>query len=86
MAQRSIPLARLMIGMYLIGVDRSWLQMPSIQQRFNIMDPSEIEARGLPLTSLDVVHEPEGERSIRDVRHAVRKGLNVEPVLRQVAA
>ena len=40
----------------------------------------------LPPVPLDLVHEPEGGRTIRDVRSAVREGLDVEAVLRQVAA
>jgi HD-GYP domain-containing protein (c-di-GMP phosphodiesterase class II) len=39
-----------------------------------------------PPVSLDLVHEPEGGRTIRDVRNAEREGLDVEAVLRQVAA
>ena len=40
----------------------------------------------VPPVPLDLVHEPEGGRTIRDVRNAVREGLDVEAVLRQVAA
>jgi hypothetical protein len=40
----------------------------------------------LPAIPLDLIHEPEGGRTIRDVRNAVREGLDVEAVLRQVAA
>jgi len=43
-AQRTIPLARLMIGMYLVGVDRSWLQTPFLRHKFKIKDQSEIDA------------------------------------------
>jgi HD-GYP domain-containing protein (c-di-GMP phosphodiesterase class II) len=39
-----------------------------------------------PPIPLDLVHEPEGGRTIRDVRNADREGLDVEAVLRQVAA
>ena len=39
-----------------------------------------------PPVPLDLVHEPEGGRTIRDVRNAEREGLDVEAVLRQVAA
>ena len=39
-----------------------------------------------PPVPLDLIHEPEGGRTIRDVRNAVREGLDVEAVLRQVAA
>ena len=44
MAPRTIPLSRLMIGMYLIGVDRSWLKTPFLRHTFKIKDQSEIEA------------------------------------------
>ena len=44
MAQRTIPLTRLTVGMYLIGVDRSWLQTPFFRHKFRIKDQSEIEA------------------------------------------
>ena len=47
---------------------------------------SEIEARCLPLGPLDVLHEREGGRTIRDVRHKGRKDLVVVAALRQVAA
>jgi HD-GYP domain-containing protein (c-di-GMP phosphodiesterase class II) len=40
----------------------------------------------VPPVPLDLVHEPEGGRTIRDVRSADREGLDVEAVLRQVAA
>jgi HD superfamily phosphohydrolase YqeK len=40
----------------------------------------------IPPVPLDLVHEPEGGRTVRDVRNAVREGLDVEAVLRQVAA
>jgi HD-GYP domain-containing protein (c-di-GMP phosphodiesterase class II) len=39
-----------------------------------------------PPVPLDLVHEPEGGRTIRDVRNACREGLDIEAVLRQVAA
>jgi len=42
--------------------------------------------RCLPPTPLDLIHEPEGGRTIRGVRDAVREGLDVETILRQVAA
>ena len=44
MTQRTIPLTRLTVGMYLIGVDRSWLQTPFFRHKFRIKDQSEIEA------------------------------------------
>jgi hypothetical protein len=39
-----------------------------------------------PPVPLNLIHEPEGGRTIRDVRNADREGLDVEAVLRQVAA
>jgi HD-GYP domain-containing protein (c-di-GMP phosphodiesterase class II) len=42
--------------------------------------------RCVPPIPLDLIHEPEGGRTIRDVRDAVREGLDIETVLRQVAA
>jgi HD-GYP domain-containing protein (c-di-GMP phosphodiesterase class II) len=42
--------------------------------------------RCLPPTPVDLIREPEGGRTIRDVRDAVREGLDVETILRQVAA
>lgn len=44
MSRRTIPLADLKVGMYLIGVDRSWLQTPFLRHKFTIKDQSEIEA------------------------------------------
>ena len=44
MAQQTIPLTRLVVGMYLIGVNRSWLQTPFLRHKFKIKDQSEIEA------------------------------------------
>jgi HD-GYP domain-containing protein (c-di-GMP phosphodiesterase class II) len=43
-AQRTISLTRLVVGMYLIGVNRSWLQTPFLRHKFKIKDQSEIEA------------------------------------------
>ena len=40
----------------------------------------------VPPVPLDLIHEPEGGRTIRDVRNAVKEGLDVEAVLRRVAA
>ena len=64
MAQGTITLTRLMIGMYAIG---------------------KIEARCLPLTSLDVIQVSDGGRTIRDVQHAVRAVVDVATVLSQVS-
>lgn len=43
MAQRKIPLTDLKVGMFLIGVDRSWLQTPFLRHKFKIADQSEID-------------------------------------------
>jgi hypothetical protein len=72
--------------LYLIGQDRWWPETPFLHQRFTIKDPSESEARYLPLTHLNVIHNPKGGKTIRDVRHAVREGLAVESVLTLVFA
>jgi len=40
----------------------------------------------LPPVPLNLIHESQDGRTIRDVRDAVREGLDVEAVLRQVAA
>lgn len=77
MAERNIPLTRLVVGMYLIGVNRSWLQTPFLRHKFKIKDQSEIEAlRCAGITEvtidtkqgLDVVdHEPSRSTSIQPV-------------------
>lgn len=44
MAHRTIPLSALKVGMYLVGVDRSWLHTPFLRHKFLISSPSELEA------------------------------------------
>lgn len=44
MAKRSIPIDRLTVGMYLTGVDRSWLHTPFLRHRFLIREVKEIIA------------------------------------------
>lgn len=44
MAHKKIPLASLRVGMYLIGVDRSWLQTPFLRHKFKIAHQSELDA------------------------------------------
>ncbi|MCC6141943.1 MAG: DUF3391 domain-containing protein [Nitrospira sp.] len=44
MAHRTIPLSNLKVGMYLIGVDRSWLHTPFLRHKFVISAQSEIDA------------------------------------------
>ena len=68
MAQRTIPLTQLKVGMYLIGVDRSWLHTPFLRHKFKIKDQSEIDAllrAGIAQVTIDteqgldvVEHEP----------------------------
>lgn len=43
MAHRIIPLSDLKVGMYLIGVDRSWLHTPFLRHKFEIQTQSEID-------------------------------------------
>ena len=68
MAQRTIPHTRLVVGMYVIGVDRPWLQTPFLRHKFKVKNQAEIEdLRRAGITEvtidtgqgLDVVdHEP----------------------------
>ena len=44
MPKRTIPLARLTVGMYIVGVDRSWFQTPFLRHKFMIRDEKEIAA------------------------------------------
>ena len=44
MSHRTIPLSALKVGMYLIGVDRSWLHTPFLRHKFMISSPSELES------------------------------------------
>lgn len=77
MAERTILLTRLVVGMYLIGVNRSWLQTPFLRHKFKIKDQLEIEAlRRAGITEvtidtelgLDIVdHEPTHSTSIETV-------------------
>jgi HD-GYP domain-containing protein (c-di-GMP phosphodiesterase class II) len=70
-AQRTIPLTQLKVGMYLIGVDRSWLQTPFLRHKFKIKDQSEIDAlrhAGIAEVTIDTkqgldVVDPEPARS-----------------------
>ncbi len=72
MAQQTIPLTRLVVGMYLIGVNRSWLQTPFFRHKFKIKDQSEIEAlrrAGITEVTIDTeegldVVDPEPSRSV----------------------
>ena len=78
MAQRTIPLTRLMVGMYLIGVDRSWLQTPFLRHKFKIKDQSEIEAlrrAGIAEVTIDT------EQGLDVVDHDTPRSALVETVL-----
>ena len=78
MAQRTIPLARLIIGMYLIGVDRSWLQTPFLRHKFKIKDQMEIEAlrhAGVAEVTIDI------EQGLDIVDHELSPSASVETVL-----
>ncbi|MEP6890319.1 MAG: DUF3391 domain-containing protein [Nitrospirota bacterium] len=78
MAQRTIPLTRLMVGMYLIGVDRSWLQTPFLRHKFKIKDQSEIEAlRGAGITEVII----DTEQGLNVVDHEISRSALVETVL-----
>ncbi|MCA1957212.1 MAG: DUF3391 domain-containing protein [Nitrospira sp.] len=43
MPKRTIPIARLKVGMYLSGLDRSWFHTPFLRHSFLIKDEKEIE-------------------------------------------
>ena len=56
MAHRTIPLSDLKVGMYLIGVDRSWLHTPFLRHKFEISAQSEIDmlrASGIAQVTID---------------------------------
>jgi Domain of unknown function (DUF3391) len=126
LAHKRIPLTSLRVGMYLVGVDRSWLHTPFLRHRFKISHQSELDAlqrsgivevtidtglgvvgsitpgnahlpvlylcsdvRGqscAPVKELDSAGEPEGGRTIHDIRDPRFEGVDVEHILRQVAA
>ena len=78
MAQRTIPLTRLTIGMYLIGVDRSWLQTPFLRHKFKIKDQSEIEAlrrAGIAEVTIDT------EQGLDIIDHEPTRSASIETVL-----
>lgn len=59
MAPRRIPIGSLKIGMFVIGVDRSWLQTPFLRHRFTIKDRSEIDTlaqAGITEVTIDPDH------------------------------
>ena len=78
MAERNIPLTRLVVGMYLIGVNRSWLQTPFLRHKFKIKDQSEIEAlrlAGITEVTIDT------EQGLDVVDHEISRSALVETVL-----
>ena len=67
-----------MVGMYLIGVDRSWLQTPFLRHEFTIKDQSEIEAlrrAGIAEVTIDT------EQGLDVVDHDTPRSALVETVL-----
>ena len=85
MAQRTIPLTRLIVGMYLTGVDRSWLQTPFLRHKFKIEDQLEIEAlRRAGITEVTI----DTERGLDVVDHEsspveLVKTIRIEPPVRE---
>lgn len=78
MAQRTIPLTHLVVGMYLIGVNRSWLQTPFFRHKFKITDQSEIEAlRRAGITEVTI----DTEQGLDVVDHESPRLVLVETVL-----
>jgi HD-GYP domain-containing protein (c-di-GMP phosphodiesterase class II) len=87
-AKRTIPLTQLKVGMYLIGVDRSWLQTPFLRHKFKIKDQSEIDAllrAGIVQVTIDtgqgldvVEHDPTRSVSIKPV-HAESSPAGTPP-------
>ena len=78
MAERNIPLTRLVVGMYLIGVNRSWLQTPFLRHKFKIKDQSEIEAlRRAGITEVTI----DTEQGLDVVDHEISRSALVETVL-----
>ncbi len=78
MAERNIPLTRLVVGMYLIGVNRSWLQTPFLRHKFKIKDQSEIEAlRRAGITEVTI----DTEQGLDVVDHETSRSALVETVL-----
>ncbi|MEK6671595.1 MAG: DUF3391 domain-containing protein [Nitrospirota bacterium] len=78
MAQQTIPLTRLVVGMYLIGVNRSWLQTPFLRHKFKIKDQSEIEAlRRAGITEVTI----DTEQGLDVVDHEPSRSTLVETVL-----
>jgi HD-GYP domain-containing protein (c-di-GMP phosphodiesterase class II) len=82
-AERNIPLTRLVVGMYLIGVNRSWLQTPFFRHKFKIKDQSEIKAlrlAGITEVTIDT------EQGLDVVDHDTPRSALVETVLVESSA
>ena len=41
--RKQIPIDQVKVGMYLVGVDRPWMETPFLRHRFHIKDESVIE-------------------------------------------
>ena len=83
MAEQNIPLTRLVVGMYLIGVNRSWMQTPFLRHKFKIKDQSEIEAlrlAGITEVTIDT------EQGLDVVDHDIPRSSLVETVLAESSA
>ncbi len=73
MGQRKIPLADLKVGMFLIGVDRSWLHTPFLRHKFKISDQTEIETlrrAGI----VEVTIDPEQGLDVEESGYPVSQG------------
>lgn len=42
MAKKRLPIASVKVGMYLCGIDRSWMDTPFLRHRFLIRSPSDL--------------------------------------------
>ena len=57
MSKRTISVDQLRVGMYLVGVDRSWFRTPFLRHRFSITDRSQIDAlrkAGIATVTIDL--------------------------------
>lgn len=78
MGHRKIPLADLTVGMYLVGLDQSWLQTPFLRHKFTVTDRGQIEllrrsgVREVTIDTQQGIDVPEAAR----VRHAEPSSTN----------
>lgn len=73
MAQRRIPLHELKVGMYVIGIDRSWLLTPFLRHHFRVRDSADIESlrrAGVAEVTIDAEQGLAAEPSV-DLRPAL---------------